>query len=82
MPLLHRWAVDVVTLGPSLEGDDSYYLIRAYATLEDLETSEAAFYGSVEWRRGPRQAILDCIDTYTTIVIEIDAATIEDLRRR
>lgn len=81
VPLLHRWGVDVVAFGPSLHHDDSYYLIRAYASLEDLETSEDAFYGSDEWRRGPRRAILNRIDSYTSAVIEIDAATVEGLRR-
>jgi hypothetical protein len=48
--------------------------------LEDLERSEASFYGRDEWRLGPRPAILACIEAYTSIVIEMDDATIAGLR--
>ncbi|HTE65483.1 MAG TPA: NIPSNAP family protein [Candidatus Binatia bacterium] len=81
MPMLHRWKVDVVAYGPSLHDDDSYYLVRAYASLEDRERSQDGFYGSVEWRAGPRQAILDCIESDTSVVIEMDPDTIDRLRR-
>lgn len=81
VPMLRRWEVDVVAFGPSLHDDDSYFLIRAYASLEARQRSQDAFYGSDEWRRGPRQEILDCIDGDTSVVIEIDAVTIDALRR-
>jgi NIPSNAP len=81
VPMLRRWEVDVVAFGPSLHDDDSYFLIRAYASLEARQRSQDAFYGSDEWHRGPRQEILDCIDGDTSIVIEIDAVTIDALRR-
>ena len=80
VPMLRRRRVDVVAFGPSLGDKDAYYLMRAYASLEDLERSEAAFYGSDEWRLGPRHAILACIYSYTSIVIEMDGATVEGLR--
>jgi hypothetical protein len=80
VPMLRRWGVDVVAFGPSLRDMDAYYLMRAYSSLEDLERSEAAFYGSDEWRLGPRQATLACIESYTSIVIEMDGATVERLR--
>jgi hypothetical protein len=79
VPMLRRWGVDVVAFGPSLHDKDAHYLMRAYDSLEDLERSEAAFYGSDEWRLGPRQAILACIDSYTSM-IKMDAATVEGLR--
>ncbi len=69
----------MVACGPSLH-DDAYYLMRAYASLDDLELSEAAFYGSDAGRLGPREAVLACIDTYTSIVIEVDGGTVEGLR--
>jgi hypothetical protein len=80
-PMLRRWGIDVVAFGPSLLDGDSYYLIRAYASAKDLERSEAAFYGSDEWRLGPRGAVLACIEHYTSIVIEMDEVTIDRLRR-
>ncbi|MGH2353358.1 MAG: NIPSNAP family protein [Chloroflexota bacterium] len=81
VPMLHRWKVDVVAYGPSRHDPDSYVLIRAYASLDDRERSEEAFYGSDEWRHGPREAILACIDSYATVVMELESAAIDGLRR-
>ena len=58
LPLLRRWNVDVVDYGPSRHDADSYFLMRSYASLEDRQRSEDAFYASDEWRLGPREAIL------------------------
>ncbi len=80
LPMLKRWGVDVVAFGPSLHDDDSYYLIRAYDSLADREASQAAFYGSAEWRQGPREAIVSKIDNDTSIVIELDLSTIAAMR--
>ena len=35
--MLQRWGVDVVMFGPSLDDEDSYYLIRAYPSLEERQ---------------------------------------------
>ena len=51
--MLRRHGIDVVAFGPSLHDQDAYYLMRSYASLEELERSETAFYGSEEWRLGP-----------------------------
>ena len=81
LPMLQRWKVDVVAYGASAHDEDSYYLIRAYASLEARQQSQDAFYGSDEWLRGPREEILALIDTYTSIVLELDDATIDELRQ-
>jgi ketosteroid isomerase-like protein len=81
LPMLRRWNVDVVAYGPSLHDSDSYYLMRAFASVDARQRSEDAFYGSDEWRHGPREAILACIESYTTIVIQLDAATVDGLRK-
>lgn len=81
VPMLKRWSVDVVAFGPSLHADDSYYLIRAYASLADRQASQAAFYGSAEWRQGPREAIVSKIDSDTSIVIEVDLSVVNALRQ-
>jgi NIPSNAP len=80
LPLLQRAKVDVVSYGPSLHDGDSYYLMRSFSSVEDRQRSEDAFYGSAEWRQGPREAILACIESYTTVVIRLDDATIRGLR--
>lgn len=82
LPLLRRRNVDVVAYGPSLHDRDSYYLMRSFPSLEERQESEDAFYGSDEWRQGPRAAVLACIESYTTVVIGLDDATLGGLRRR
>ena len=79
-PMLKRWNMDVVAYGPSLHDENSYYLMRCYDSLAQREESENAFYGSGEWRQGPREAILACIENYTEIVLALEEATVQGLR--
>lgn len=80
-PMLKRWNIDVVAYGPSLHDQSSYYLIRRYDSLAQREQSEEAFYGSAEWRQGPREAIIALIENYTEIVFELDESTVQGLIR-
>jgi len=80
VPMLHRWKVDVVAHGPSYHDSDSYFLIRAYRDVAERDASQDAFYGSDEWRNGPRQAILASIRHYTSVVMSLDDACIDALR--
>ena len=80
-PMLKRAQMDVVAYGPSLHDENSYFLMRSFPGVEARQQQEDAFYGSDEWRNGPREAILDCIESYTTVVIDLDDATIEGLRK-
>jgi len=81
VPMLRRHGIDVVAFGPSLHNEETYCLMRAYAGLKELERSEADFYGSDQWRLGPREAILARIDRYASIVIELDDVAIDALRQ-
>ena len=81
LPMLKRWGVDVVAFGPSHHDDISYYLIRAYDSSEHRQSSQDAFYGSSEWRDGPREAIVSLIDSHTSIVLEMDSSTVDALRK-
>jgi hypothetical protein len=80
LPMLRRGKIDVVAYGPSLHDADSYYLMRAFPSVEERQRTEDAFYGSDEWRQGPREAVLAAIDSYTTAVIRVDDATLRGLR--
>ena len=80
-PMLKRWNVDVVSYGPSLHDENSYYLIRRFDSLAHREQSEDAFYSSNEWRQGPREAIVSLIENYTEAVIEVDEVTLKGLRK-
>jgi len=84
VPMLARHGIDVVDCGPSLvdeDGAEEAYLIRAFASLEERDRLEGAFYGSDEWRLGPREAIVSRIAHYHTIVIEASADAVRALRR-
>jgi hypothetical protein len=80
LPMLRRWNVDLVAYGPSLHDKDSWFLMRGFASLEAREKSEDAFYGSDEWKNGPREATLADIESYTTVVVRLDDAAITGLR--
>ena len=80
LPLLQRFKVDVVAYGPSLHDADTYFLMRSYASLQDRQRSEDEFYGSDAWKKGPREAVMADIDSYTTVVLQKDEATINALR--
>ena len=80
LPLLRRARIDVVAYGPSLHDADSYYLMRSFASVDDRQRTEDAFYGSADWRQGPREAILACIENYTTVVVELDEAALDGFR--
>lgn len=82
IPMLKRWKVDVVDFGPSLHDSDSYFLIRAYLSLAHRQKSQDAFYGSDEWRQGPREAIISLIERDISVVVELEDVTIDALRRK
>src|SRR3569832_1701846 len=81
LPMLKRAEIDVVALGPSLHDEYSYFLIRNFTSIEDRQRAEDSFYNSDEWKQGPREAILGCIDSYTTVVVRMDDATLAGLRK-
>ena len=80
VPMLQQWNVDLVAYGPSPHDEVSYYLIRAYRSLQDRQRSQDAFYGSAEWREGPRERILALIESYTSITLPLDVGTVTALR--
>ncbi|MGH8030560.1 MAG: NIPSNAP family protein [Arenimonas sp.] len=80
VPMLQRWGFDVVAQGLSADGDDRAYLVRAYRDLTHREASEDIFDGSTEWLDGPREAVLDCIEDYASVVLVLPAGTVDALR--
>ena len=80
LPMLKRWKVDVVSYGPSRHDQDSWFLMRAFDSVDERQKDEDAFYGSDEWKQGPRERILADIVSYTTVVIPVDDRTLQGLR--
>jgi hypothetical protein len=81
LPMLKRWKVDVISYGPSRHDQDSWFLMRAFDSVDQRQKDEDAFYDSDEWKQGPRERILADIVSYTTIVLPVDAQTLDGLRR-
>ena len=81
LPLLQRWNFDVVAHGLSLHDENSYYVIRRFDSLAQREQMEDVYYGSDDWRQGPREAILALMETYTDIVFELDEVIVQGLRK-
>ena len=81
LPLLREWGTEVVAFGPSAHEADTYFLIRAYADLDDRQKKQDAFYGSDAWRQGPRESIVSQIESYLNTVLWLSPAAIDDLRR-
>ena len=55
--------------------------LRAAGVRISLAESQDAFYGSDEWKLGPREPILALIETYTSVVIEMGESTVNALRQ-
>ena len=81
LPRLKRWNFDVVAHGPSLHDENTYYVIRCYDSLAQREQIEEAYYASDDWRKGPREAIMALIESYTDVVFEVDEVTVRGLRK-
>ncbi|HUI88010.1 MAG TPA: NIPSNAP family protein [Anaerolineales bacterium] len=81
LPILQRWKIDVVAHGPSLHDEDTYYVIRRFDNLAQREQREDSFYGSDDWRKGPRQALLALIENYVDVVFELEEGPIQGLRK-
>lgn len=73
LPMLDRWGIKVVLYGASLHDSDSYFLIRAFNSIDERQKTEDAFYSSTEWKQGPREAILAMIQNFTTVVLPVSS---------
>jgi hypothetical protein len=73
VPMLERWGIDVIAFGPSLDDEDLYVLVRGYESVDELRRSQDAFYGSDEWRNGPRDAIVTLIESDISVVIPAES---------
>lgn len=80
VPLHAAWGMDVVAYGVSAHDPDAYYLIRAYDDLEHLRASQAAFYATEAWRKGPREAIVALIASDSNATLWLTQEAVEALR--
>lgn len=72
LSLLVDTGIRVVRFGPSLHDDNSYLLVRAFPSLADRTEQEDRFYGSREWLDRYDERVMAMIDTWNTVVIDVD----------
>ena len=80
LPLLQAWGMDVVHAGSCALDPDAYVLMRAFEGADHLNQSQDAFYGSEDWRGGPREEVLACIDQYLSVVLTLEESALAALR--
>ncbi|HEU6454062.1 MAG TPA: NIPSNAP family protein [Roseateles sp.] len=80
LPMVRASGMDVVAFGRSDHEHESFYLIRAFDSREQLVAQQDAFYGSAAWREGPRQALVDCLDDYLNTLLWLPVEAVEALR--
>lgn len=80
IPMLKNWNTDVVAYGHSDHEEETYFLIRSYADRAALEAEQNAFYGSSEWKNGPRADLVDRIDTYMNTLVWMSDEAIASIR--
>lgn len=80
VPLHRKAGIDVVRFGNSLHDADSYFLIRAFDSVEHLENAQDEFYKSDAWRMGPREAIIERIEQSIKAVVTINNAALDAMR--
>ena len=81
LPLVRQSGMDVVAFGRSDHEHESFYLIRAFDSREQLEQQQDAFYSSEVWKQGPREALVACLDDYLNTLLWLSPEGVEDLRR-
>ena len=80
VPMLKAKGMDVVAYGRTDHEEQTYFLVRAYASREALAQEQAAFYGSDEWRSGPRNELVSRIETYVNTLLWASEPAVASLR--
>jgi hypothetical protein len=81
-PLLADADIEVVGLEASLDDDEGEHavLIRSFASRDERNRLEEAFYGGAAWRDGPRDGVMELIESHHTVVLELPNSAVTALR--
>lgn len=80
LPLVRGSGMDVVAFGRSDHEEESFFLIRAFDSRERLVAQQDAFYSSDAWRKGPREELVNCLETYLNTLLWLPDEAVEALR--
>jgi hypothetical protein len=74
LPMLHRFGIEVVGYGASLDNGDLYCLMRAFPSATRRNEQLDSFYGSNEWRQEHRDDVLALVESYHTVLLVLTPA--------
>ena len=80
LALHQQHGIEVVTWGLSLHDPDSFYIVRAYPSVEARREALDAMFGSDEWLMNQEEEVLGMIESYNTSVVEACEPLIEAMR--
>lgn len=80
VPQHQRHGIDVVWSAQSQHDPNYYILVRAFDSPESMYAVPGAFYTADDWRSGPREDIIRCIDSCIKTVIRLPEESVEKLR--
>lgn len=80
LPLVRASGMDVVAFGRSDHEHESFWLVRAFDSREELVAQQEAFYSSAAWREGPREALVACLDDYLNTLLWMSPQAIDEMR--
>lgn len=77
-PLHQNAGLEILKHDNSLHSEDTYFLIRTFANLEQMVMAQNDFYSSNEWQNGPRSDILSSIKSSMKSVLPSNNCTFTD----
>lgn len=69
IPLMRRLGITVVAHGPSLNNDNGYFLLRAFASEQERVERSQALYATAEWTEKYDTPVMSMIEDYDTAVL-------------
>jgi hypothetical protein len=79
VPLMRRFGIDVLAYGPAVNNDDTYYLLRAFATEDQRKEQARTLYASPEWENEFDAPVMGMIDDYRITVMPATPALVAEL---
>ena len=72
LPMLRSHGMEIIHYGPSLHDEDSFFLIRAWPSVEERQATLDTMYGGADWLMNQEPYLLDMIHSMDTCVLDAD----------
>ena len=73
--------IQYIYYGPSLHGEDSYFVVRAHPTVADRAEKLDAVYGGSDWLMTHEEKVLPMVESMNTAVFAADDQLIAALKK-